>query len=134
YTRVEYDPAKTEAAYRAALEQQPENGVALNNLALLFNGRRRFAEAESLTTRGLTVAPTQWALYFNAMQAQIGQGKFAEAARTAVLLERRAPGNPMVGFTRASLAWARREYDSAEAETRALAQTARDPTWQASTA
>src|SRR5438128_1437534 len=33
YTRVEYDPAKTEAAYRAALEQQPENGVALNNLA-----------------------------------------------------------------------------------------------------
>src|SRR2546430_8498596 len=63
YTSVEYDPAKTEAAYRAALEQQPENGVALNNLALLFNERRRFAEAESLTTLGLTVAPTQWALY-----------------------------------------------------------------------
>jgi len=76
----------------------------------------------------------QWALYVNAMQAQIGLGKFADAARTAALLERRAPGNPMVGFTRASLAWARREYDSAEVETRALAQTARDPTWQASTA
>src|SRR3989475_4851576 len=31
YTSVEYDPAKTEAAYRAALEQQPENGVALRS-------------------------------------------------------------------------------------------------------
>ena len=134
YTRVEYDPAKTEAAYRAALEHQPENGVALNNLALLFNERRRFAEAESLTAIGLTVAPMQWALYLNAMQAQIALGKFAAAARTAVLLERRAPGNPMVGFTRAFLAAAQREYDSAEVETRALAQTARDPTWQASTA
>src|SRR5436309_1482619 len=55
YTRVVYDPAKTEAAYRAALEQQPENGVALNNLALVLNGLRRFSEAESITTRGLAV-------------------------------------------------------------------------------
>src|SRR5882762_8412001 len=134
YTRVEYDPAKTEAAYRAALEHQPENGVALNNLALLFNERRRFAEAESLATLGLTVAPMQWALYLNAMQAQIALGKSADAKRTAVLLERHAPGNPMVGFTRAFLASAQREYDGAEAETRALAQSAQDPTWQASAA
>src|SRR2546427_95213 len=134
YTRVEYDPAKTEAAYRAALEQQPENGVALNNLALLFNGRRRFAEAESLTTLGLAVAPTQWALYVNAMQAQIGQGKFADAARTAALLGRRAPGNPMSRFNRGFLALARREYDSAEVEARGLTQATRDPTWQASAA
>src|SRR6266700_989216 len=59
YTRVEYDPAKTEAVYRAALEQQPENGVPLNNLSLLFNSLRRFPEAESLAVRGLVVAPTQ---------------------------------------------------------------------------
>jgi len=131
YTRVEYDPAKTEAAYRAALEQQPENGVALNNLALLFNGRRRFAEAESLTALGLTVAPTQSALYINAMQAQIARGKFDDAARTAALLGRRAPGNPMSRFVRAFMMLARREYDSAEVETQGLAQSAQDPTWQA---
>src|SRR5213593_267129 len=134
YTRVDYDPAKTEAAYRAALEQQPENGVALNNLALVFNGLRRFSEAESLAVRGLAIAPTQWALYVNAMQAQIGQGKYADAARTLASLAQRAPGHPLRPFLRAFLASARREYDSAEAETRALAQTARDPTWQASTA
>src|SRR5437867_125169 len=134
YTRVDYDPAKTEAAYRAALEQQPENGVALNNLALVFNGLRRFSEAESLAARGIAVAPTQWALYVNAMQAQIGQGRFTDAARTAGLFAQRAPGNPLGRFVRVFLAAARREYDSAEVESRALAQTARDPTWQAAAA
>src|SRR6266542_199726 len=134
YTRVEYDPAKTELAYRAALEQEPENGVALNNLALLFNGLRRFAEAESLTARGIALAPTQWALYVNALQAQIGLGKFADAARTAGLFAQRAPGNPMGRFVRVFLTAAQREYDSAEVEIQALAQTARDPTWQAAAA
>src|SRR5205807_2199471 len=134
YTRVEYDPTKVELAYRAALEQDPENGVALNNLALHFNELRRFAEAESLTTRGIAVAPTQWALYLNGMQAQIGQGKFADAARTAGLFARRAPGNPMTRFVRCFLAAARRDYDSAEVETQALAQSTRDPTWQAGAA
>src|SRR5213083_2133699 len=134
YTRVDYDPGKTEAAYRAALEQQPENGVALNNLALAFNGLRRFSEAESLAARGIAVAPAQWALYVNAMQAQIGQGKFTDAARTAGLFAQRAPGNLLGGYVRVFLAAARREYDSAEVESRALAQTARDPTWQAAAA
>ncbi len=134
YTRVEYDPTKVELAYRAALEQDPENGVALNNLALHFNEMRRFAEAESLTARGMIVAPTQWALYLNAMQAQIGQGKFADAARTAALFARRAPPNPMGRIVRCFLAAARRDYDSAEVETRALAQSTLDPTWQAAAA
>src|SRR5256886_10930945 len=132
YTRVEYDPAKTEAAYRAALEQQPENGVALNNLSLLLNSLRRFPEAESLAVRGIAVAPTQGVLYVNATQAQIGQGKYADAARTVALMGRQAPGNPLRPFVRAILASAQRQYDSAEAETRALMQTSRDPTWHAS--
>ncbi len=134
YTRVEYDPAKTEAAYRAALEQQPENGVALNNLALLFNGLRRFVEAESLTARGIVVAPTQWALYVNAMQAQVGQGKYADAARTVALMEQRSPTNPLRPYLQAFLGAAQRRYDSAEVATRALGETARDLTWQASAA
>jgi len=134
YTRVDYDPAKVERAYRAAIEVDPENGVALNNLALLFNGLRRFAEAESLTTRGLAVAPTQWALYINAMQAQVGQGKFADAARTGALLAQRAPTNPIAPYVRIFVAAARRQYDSAEVQSRALLEANRDPTWAANAA
>ena len=131
YTRVEYDPAKVEGAYRAALEQNPEDGVALNNLALLFNERRRFAEAESLAVHGITVAPNQWALYVNAMQAQVGQGKFADASRTVALFEQRAPANPMKHFIRISMEAAQRKYEQAETETQAAAQTIQDLTWQA---
>src|SRR5439155_2270429 len=134
YSRVDYDPAKTEAAYRAALEQQPENGVALNNLSLLFNSRRRFADAESLAVRGLAVAPTQWALYTNTAVAQIGQAKYAAAGRTVGLMEQRSPNNPLRPFLRGFLALAQRHYDSAEVAARALAETSRDPTWQSSAA
>jgi len=134
YTRVDYDPAKTEAAYRAALDQEPENGVALNNLALLFNSLRRFADAESLAVRGLAVAPNQWALYTNAGVAQIGQANYAAAARTVALMEQRSPSNPLRPFLRAFLALAQRHYDSAELGARAVAETSRDPTWQSSAA
>src|SRR5437764_2168074 len=134
YTRVDYDPPKTEAAYRGALEQQPENGVPLNNLSLLFNSLRRFAEAESLAVRGIRVAPGVWPMYFNAITAQIGQGKLADAARTVGLFAQRAPGNPMARFVRCFLAAARRDYDSAAVEAQALARTTQDPTWQAAAA
>ena len=132
YSRVDYDPAKTEAAYRAALDHQPENGVALNNLSLLFNSARRFAEAESLAVRGLAVAPNQWALYTNAAVAQIGQAKYAAAARTVTLMEQRSPTNPLRPFLRGFLALAQRHYDSAEVAARSLAETSRDPTWESS--
>jgi len=132
YSRVDYDPAKTEAAYRAALDHQPENGVALNNLALLFNSARRFAEAESLAVRGLAVAPNQWALYTNAAVAQIGQAKYAAAGRTVALMEQRSPTSPLRPFLRGFLALAQRHYDSAEVAARSLAETSRDPTWQSS--
>ena len=134
YSRVEFDRSKVEGAYRAALDADPENGVALNNLALLFNGARRFAEAESLTLRGIRVAPSQWAMYVNAMTAQAGQGKLAEAARTAASLLQRAPGNPIGLFMGACLIGARRDFDGAAVQLRALAQATHDPTWQAATA
>src|SRR2546421_9017271 len=132
YSRVDYDPGKTEAAYRAALDHQPENGVALNNLSLLFNSARRFAEAESLAVRGLAVAPNQWALYTNAAVAQIGQAKYAAAGRTVALMEQRSPTNPLRPFLRGFLALAQRHYDSAEVAARSLAETSRDPTWESS--
>src|SRR5207249_8791261 len=51
YTFAEFDRAKAAAAYRAALEVEPDDVSALNNLALLLNEMRQFAEAESLALR-----------------------------------------------------------------------------------
>ena len=132
YYRAEFDLAKVESAYRSALELDPENSVALNNLALALNGMRRFAEAESLTLRGIAVVPNA-TLYVNATQAQIGQGKLGEAARTVESFAVKAPNNPLAFYLRASLAAARRDFDSAEAIVRAQAQLVPDPAIQEQT-
>src|SRR5207302_1720305 len=80
------------AAYRAALEVEPDDVSALNNLALLLNEMRQFAEAESLALRAtaLRLSPPPFG---NAIRAQIGLGKLAEAAKTVDRFEQRAAGN-----------------------------------------
>src|SRR5438874_11297097 len=133
YYRAEFDLSKVESAYRSALELDPENYVALNNLALALTTTRRFAEAESLTLRGIAVVPNA-TLYVNATQAQIGQGKLAEAARTVESFAGKAPQNPVAFYLRAGLAAARRDFDSAEAIVRAEAQLVPDPAIQEQTA
>src|SRR5213078_1696350 len=97
YYRAEFDLTKVESAYRSALELDPENYVALNNLALALNDRRRFAQAESLALRGIAVVPNP-TLYVNATQAQVAQGKLGEAARTVESLAARAPKSPLTLF------------------------------------
>src|SRR2546427_9054670 len=104
--------------------------MALNNLALALNTQRKFAQAESLTQRGVAVSPTQATLYVNAMQAQIGQGNYAAASRSAQLFAERAPTNPMGFMLRARLLDSRRDFDSAAAVIRALAPSAPDVAWR----
>ena len=130
YYQADSDPSKEESAYRAALELDPENQVALNNLALALATRRKFAEAESLALRGIATTPGAPTLYLNAVGAQIGQGNFAAAARTVGLFAQRAPRNPFAFMLRAGLFSAQREFDSAEVAGRALAQLAPDVGWQ----
>jgi len=132
YTDVEYDRAKTESAYRAVLEIDPDDPIATNNLALLYNGMRRFAEADSLLTTQLTGrgAPT----YFNATRARIGQGKFAATADVLRIYERNAPGHPAITVMRAFLAESRGNYDSAEVYLRLIARAQPDLSRQAANA
>jgi len=133
YYRAEFDRSKVENAYRSALELDPENYVALNNLALTLIDVRRFAEAESLTLRGMAFAPNA-TLYVNAAEAQVGQGKLAEAARTVESFAQKAPENPLAFFLRARLADANRDFDGAEAIVRSHAQLAPDLAIQEGTA
>ena len=133
YYRAELDRSKVESAYRSALELDPENYVALNNLALTLIEVRRFAEAESLTLRGIAFAPNP-TLYVNAAEAQVGQGKLAEAARTVESFAQKAPENPLAFFLRARLAESHRDFDGAEAVVRSQAQLAPDLAIQEGTA
>src|SRR6059036_3427186 len=65
YNVAEFDRANVQSAYRAVLEVDPENLVALNNLALSLTEVRRFAEAESLALRGIALYPNDGPLNLN---------------------------------------------------------------------
>ena len=119
YWTVDFDLDKVGSAYRSVLELDPENGIAYNNLALVFMRRRRFAEAESLVTRGLAVGnPGTSTLFINAVESQVAQGKMAAANASVAEFARRAPANPTVMWLRAALVGARRDFDSVEVYSR----------------
>jgi eukaryotic-like serine/threonine-protein kinase len=79
---VEGDLEKEAAAYRSLLEREPDNGIALNNLALIYNTTRRYAAAESLAVRALQTGTAAQYL-FQLMLAQVAQGRVADARATA---------------------------------------------------
>ena len=130
---ADYDPAKAAAAYRAALAVDPDNLVALNNLAVTLMGSRQWVEAESLAVRASRLG--RGASFFeNAIQAQVAQGHFDDAATTLTRYAEKAPANPTLLDQRARLAFAQGDY---AAGTRMLLQL-RDaqrtsPGWQVRT-
>ena len=113
YSVADYDLAKAEDAYRAALDLDPNESVALNNLALLYIQERRFAVAESLVAHGLASPHPMTTLYMNAASAQVGQGRFEAAAGTVRQFAARFPTHPLLPWMQALLASSRGDYDSA---------------------
>jgi tetratricopeptide (TPR) repeat protein len=124
YWTVDYEPDKVSSAYRSVLELDPENGIALNNLALVYVRERRWAAAESLVTRGLALGGSQTgALYINAVETRVAQGKFAAAAQAIdQFAATRPPSHPVVSWLRGGLASARRDFDGSEVYARRLLQ------------
>jgi len=113
YFTVDYDPTQVVAAYRSVLQRDPDNGIALNNLALQLVYMHQFREAESLAVRATTLG-TAPAFYINAMRAEAGQGHYADAAATLERFARVAPRSPEVPLDRALLTSAQGRYAAAE--------------------
>ncbi len=132
---VDGDFGKEEAAYRSLLSHDPEDGTALNNLALGLNLHRRYAEAESLAVRALrTGNAAQY--FFQLVEAQVGQGRVADARRAA---ERGVAALPAGSASRtelpASIALVERDYAAADSLYRRLREEQRSNLeWQARTA
>ena len=124
YWVVEYDPDKVTSAYRSVLSTDPENGIALNNLSLVYIRQRRWAAAESLVTQGLALRGFQTgALYVNAVETRVAQGKYAAAAQAIdQFAQSRSPTNPLVWWMRTGLAASQRDFDGSEVYARRLAQ------------
>jgi len=106
---VDYDPAKAAAAYRAALAVNPDNLIALNNLAVTMLAGRNWVEAESLALHATRIG--RGASFFNnTMQAQVAQGHFEDAVKTLTRYAEKSPASPLLLDQRARLALAQRDY------------------------
>jgi tetratricopeptide (TPR) repeat protein len=133
YQWIAYDSTATVAAYRAALNLDPDNLPALNNLAVELGRRRRYAEAESLVVRASRLG--RGASFFqNAVIYQVALGRFAAADSTLARYAAKSPSSPVLLALRAQMSAARQDYAAA---TRLMLQLraaqASSPVWQAGT-
>jgi eukaryotic-like serine/threonine-protein kinase len=125
HSLVDYNPSKVIAAYRSALAIDPDNTIALNNLAGELSAARRWAEAETLATRATQVDSSGF-YYDNLIEAQVGRGHLADARATAEQWAKVAP-TPTLDFHRAALAANEGDYVASERYLHALDRAAQGP-------
>ncbi|HET8836032.1 MAG TPA: serine/threonine-protein kinase [Gemmatimonadales bacterium] len=133
YQWVAYDSTAAIAAYRAALNLDPDNLPALNNLAVEMGRHRRYAEAESLVVRASQLG--RGASFFqNAAIYQVAQGHLAAADSTLARYAAKSPSSPILLALRAQLSTARQDYAAAIRQMLQLRTAqASSPLWQAAT-
>jgi tetratricopeptide (TPR) repeat protein len=81
------DRAKSVAAYEAILRRGDTLPAVLINLGELLRSRREFARAESLNVIAARLNPGSGTALGNAVEMQLNQGKFKEAAATTARLK-----------------------------------------------
>jgi tetratricopeptide (TPR) repeat protein len=91
------DAAAAEAAFRKSVELSAEKyPQALIDLGSLYNGQKRFAEAEPLFRKGIAVDAASWRGQFELAVALSGQQRFAEAVVSASASRDLKADNPQV--------------------------------------
>jgi len=115
HLNVDQDQNATIQAYEELLQRWPDDIAALNNVAIAYNQRRRFADAERVARRGLEVSPATGVLWHNLMESLVRQGNLTAAESTYRRFGELAPNAQnrfQVGYR---LAWARGDYATAAA-------------------
>src|SRR2546427_163355 len=131
YERADDGWHQATAAYRAVLERDADNIIALNDLSRVLYEGRRYQEAETLAVRamglGRRIGP-----FINAALAQMGQGRYADAQASLDRFARIAPHNPLILSVSFTVAGSRGDYAAAERDLRELrAEQRESAVWQA---
>ncbi len=129
YTSVENDPDRAIAAYKAALEVNPNDRTALNNLALMYRDQARWEDAEA-TARRATAVDRSWFSYGHLAFALVAQGRYAEADSALRELDRYVPGQPRGLAMQAQLRSAQGDYAGADSILRVIQQSRSEPVYQ----
>ncbi len=101
------------AAYTELLGRRPDDIAALNNIAVSYTTRHRYADAERVARHGLEVSPSVAVLWFNLIDALAAQGRFDAADSAFRELTRQAPQTRNRFQMGQRIAWARDDYAKA---------------------
>ncbi len=113
------DPDAEIAAYKAALEVNPTDRTALNNLALAYLNQGRWEDAEAIARRA-TVTDRSWFSFGHLAAATAAQGRFATADSALRVLDSLMPGQPRGLAIQADLRAAQGDYAGADSILRGL--------------
>jgi tetratricopeptide (TPR) repeat protein len=126
FSVADWDPARVVSAYRAALDLDATNPVALNNLGIELRRQRQFAAAESLHVRGVALGQGDNS-YVNLVADLAAQGRFAKADSTLRRFQTAFPHDPLVTFTELWLAFAERDFAAVDSVAAAVLPESRSP-------
>jgi tetratricopeptide (TPR) repeat protein/tRNA A-37 threonylcarbamoyl transferase component Bud32 len=122
HTEVTHDTEQAIAAYEALIDLQPNNDIALNNVAILHERQRSFARALELYRRAAAVDSTSPFQLTNMAGVQGTLGDTGGAIRTLAEAARRFPGNPEVAFAEMRQATTLGRYEMALAKLDTIAR------------
>ncbi len=130
FSLVDSQPDKEAAAYRRILEINPDNYIALNNLAIHLSSFGHQVEAESLAAVAARVDRRPGNQYYQLINAQLGQGHFDAARHSLEELRKLGPTSSTYLRSKAWVLSATGSYDSAQRAWLELGLQERDPSWQ----
>jgi tetratricopeptide (TPR) repeat protein len=113
YSTVTNEDSRAINAYESVLDLNPNDGTALNNIAVLYSDQRDFGRAEEFYLRGIDAGDASSNPYTNVVIAQVAQGKYDEAATSMERFETAFPGHPAGRSWKAFLASSQGDYDGA---------------------
>ena len=113
YTIALDEPDRAIDAYRAVLEMDSTNSMAINNQAYLLLRKRHWADAEVLFRRVIALGAI-WQNYSGLVQVLGMQGKWEAADSVLGAFAEWGPTNPIVSVEGIFLATGRRDYRAAD--------------------
>ncbi len=130
YNDVEIDVDRQIQAYEQVVERWPDDRTALNNLALAYIWKGRFADAVRVARHGVEVSPHTGVLWSNLIEAQVLGGDLAAAESSLSQMAQVAPEARNRHQTGFRLAWAKGDYQAAAVFADSVGQSAQ-PSLQA---
>jgi eukaryotic-like serine/threonine-protein kinase len=125
YSFVEWDLSRQVSAYRRALAVDPDNQVAIGNLANTYRRERRYAAAESLALRA-TGEPAP----LNLVTVQAAQGRLTDAQATIGRALIANPNDPLLLMLRYDLAVSVQDFRAAQEFANDFSQRQQGPIWR----